>query len=101
MVNRFTKFCVLILTVIVQILPRQVWAAGEGLDIPEALERKVSVEGLSGIPLFFAQMYNDNLLLYAIVCTVLMAVVGMAIALVTDVVLKIMGMEVGKIQHHE
>jgi hypothetical protein len=40
-------------------------------------------------------------LLYAIYCTVLMAVVGIIIAYVTDIVLKSLGMEVHKIEHKE
>lgn len=75
--------------------------AGEGLDIPEALEKKVSTEGLSGITLFFANSYNDNLWLYAVVCTLLMAAVGIAIAFATDILLKAIGMEVHKIEHKE
>jgi len=75
--------------------------AGEGLDVPEAFDRKVSLEGLSGINLFFARAYNENLFLYAVYCTVLMAVVGIVIAYVTDLILKSLGMEVHKIEHKE
>jgi ABC-type phosphate/phosphonate transport system permease subunit len=80
----------------------QAWAAGgEGLDVPEALERDVSLEGLTGIRLFIAHLYNDNLLLFAILCTILMAVVGTLIAYVTDIGLKIIGFETEKISHKE
>ena len=50
---------------------------------------------------FFAKWYNENLWVYAIIVTVLMGLVGGAIAMVTDVVLKAIGMEVSKIEHHE
>lgn len=90
----------LVMGIIVQIAPLSAWAS-EGLDIPEALERKVPLEGLGGLHLVFSRLYNDNLWLYAVVCTVLMAVVGMAFALVTDLILKSMGMEVAKIEHKE
>ena len=86
---------------IFQFFPWRVWASGEGLDIPESLEKKVSLEGLSGISLFFAKTYNDNLSLYALICTVLMAAVGVSIAYVVDLILKAIGMEVGKIEHKE
>jgi len=79
----------------------RVCAASEGLDIPEALDRKVSLEGLSGLNRFFASTYNDNLTLYAVICTVIMAVVGVVIAFGTDMILKAMGMEVHKIEHKE
>lgn len=75
--------------------------ASEGLDVPEAIGKKVRLEGLSGINLWFAQQYNDSLWTYAIACTVLMGVVGMVIALGTDVILKAIGMEVHKIEHKE
>jgi len=90
----------LLIALIFQLIPRLALAAGTA-EKAELLERKVPLEGLSGISLFFAKTYNENLWLYAIYCTVLMAVVGMVIALVTDIILKAMGMEVDKIEHHE
>ena len=84
-----------------QLFPWRVLAGGEGLDIPEGLDKKVSLEGLSGMRLFFANVYNQNLWLYAILCTVLMAALGMGIAYVVDLVLKALGMEVEKIEHKE
>ncbi len=81
-------------------LPALAWAA-EGLDIPEELGKKVDLANLTGVNLFFARYYNENLWVYAAIVTVLMGVVGFAIALVTDVILKMVGMEVSKIEHHE
>ncbi len=49
----------------------------------------------------FARWYNENIWLYAIIVTVLMGAVGLLIALVTDIILKMIGMEVHKIEHHE
>ena len=74
------------------------WAAAEKA---EALEQKVDLTKLTGINYFFAKWYNENLWVYAIIVTVLMGVMGMLIALVTDVFLKMIGMEVSKIEHHE
>lgn len=76
------------------------WAA-EGLDIPEELGKKVDLTKLTGINYFFAHWYNDNIWLYAIIVTLIMGLLGLAIALVTDVILKMIGMEVHKIEHHE
>ena len=56
---------------------------------------------MSGLNYFFASWYNDNMWLYAIIVTVLMGVIGLLIALVTDIILKMIGMEVHKIEHHE
>ncbi|MFA4903763.1 MAG: hypothetical protein WC600_13590 [Desulfobaccales bacterium] len=75
-----------------------VWAAAEKA---EALEKKIDVAKLTGINYFFASKYNDNMWLYAIIVTVLMGLIGLIIALVTDVILKMIGMEVHKIEHHE
>lgn len=75
--------------------------ASEGLDIPEGLDKKVPLEGLSGLSLFFSKLYNENLWLYAILCTFLMAAVGVTIAFVADLILKAMGMETEKIEHNE
>ena len=75
-----------------------VWAAAEKA---EALEKKIDVTKLTGLNHFFASWYNDNMWLYAIIVTVLMGVIGLLIALVTDIILKMIGMEVHKIEHHE
>ena len=61
----------------------------------------MDLANLSGINHFFAGWYNDNLWVYATIVTVLMGVMGFVIALVTDVILKMIGMEVSKIEHHE
>lgn len=90
---------VLILNFFLLIVPSAlVWAAAEKA---EALEKKVDVTKLSGLNYFFASWYNDNMWLYAIIVTVLMGAIGMLIALVTDIILKMIGMEVHKIEHHE
>jgi hypothetical protein len=75
-----------------------VWAAAEKA---EALEKKIDVTKLTGLNYFFASWYNDNMWLYAIIVTALMGVIGGLIALVTDIFLKMIGMETHKIEHHE
>jgi predicted MFS family arabinose efflux permease len=99
--KRLKKLHLFLMTLTMGLVPWQVLAGGEGLDVPEALERKVSLEHLSGIRLLFSELYNENLWLYAIMCTVLMAAVGMAIAYVTDLLLKALGMDVTRIEHKE
>jgi hypothetical protein len=81
-------------------LPVLAWASGGG-EKATKLERKIDLSNLSGINHLFAQWYNDSIWLYAIVATVLMGVIGLIIALVTDVILKMIGLEVSKIEHHE
>ena len=98
--KRLNALCLLATSLILEFAPLRAWAS-EGLDMPEALEHKVPLEGLGGLHLMFSRLYNENLWLYAVVCTVLMAAVGMAFAMVTDLILKSMGMEVSKIEHRE
>lgn len=94
------RFFAIILNILLLAAPALVGAA-EGLDVPEELGKKVDLTNLGGINHFFAQWYNDNLWVYATIVTVLMGLLGFAIALVTDVILKMIGMEVHKIEHHE
>ncbi len=92
--------CALVVALVFLLCSGIVLAAGTA-EKAELLDRKVELENLSGISLFFAKTYNENLWLYAVYCTVLMAVVGIVIAFLTDIVLKAMGMEVEKIEHKE
>jgi len=94
------RLLVIICNVILLSVPSAlVWAAAEKA---EALEKKIpNVDQLSGLNRLFATWYNDNMWLYAIIVTVIMGVVGLLIALVTDIILKMIGMEVHKIEHHE
>jgi hypothetical protein len=75
-----------------------VWGAAEKA---EALEKKIDLSKLTGLNFFFASWYNDNMWLYAIIVTALMGIIGLLIALVTDIILKMIGMEVHKMEHHE
>jgi len=92
------RLAVIIFNFCLLTMPALVWAAAEKA---EALEKKVNLANLGGINYFFAKWYNENMWLYALLVTVLMGVVGMLIALVTDIFLKMVGLEVSKIEHHE
>ncbi len=95
------RFLAIILNFFLLTVPGTLAWAAEGLDIPEELGKKVDLSQLTGVNHFFAQWYNDNLWVYAIIVTALMGLLGFGIALVTDVILKMIGMEVSKIEHHE
>jgi hypothetical protein len=95
------RLWIVILNFLVLMVPSAMAWAGEGLDVPEELGKRINLTNLSGINYFFAHWYNDNIWVYAIIVTVLMGVIGMLIALVTDIILKMIGMEVHKIEHHE
>ena len=92
-------YLVLILNFLLLAVPSTlVWGAAEKA---EALDKKIDLAKLTGLNYFFASWYNDNMWLYAIMVTALMGVIGLIIALVTDVILKMIGMEVHKMEHHE
>jgi hypothetical protein len=81
-------------------LPVLAWASGGG-EKATKLERKIDLANLTGINHTLAQWYNDSIWFYALVATVLMGAIGLIIALITDVILKMIGLEVSKIEHHE
>jgi len=99
-VTRLKILYACLIALVFLLMPGLALAAGTA-EKAELLERKVPLENLSGISLFFSKTYNENLWLYAVYCTVLMAVVGIVIAFLTDIVLKAAGMEVDKIEHQE
>ena len=93
------RLCVIIFNFFLLMVPSTlVWAAAEKA---EALNKKIDLAKLTGLNYFFASWYNDNMWLYAIMVTALMGVIGLLIALVTDIILKMIGMEVHKMEHHE
>jgi flagellar biosynthesis protein FlhB len=66
-----------------------------------SLDHKVDTKDLSGVNLWIANLYNNNRLMYAIVVTLVMAILGTTMAFGTDLVLKMFGMDVSKISHRE
>ena len=72
-----------------------------GEKVPDMAARQVPDVGLGSVNHFFAQWYNDNKMIYDLIVTVIMCALGMLIALVTDILLKAIGMDVSKIEHHE
>jgi hypothetical protein len=94
------RYMVLILNFLLVALSSNL-AFAEGAAKAELLQKKIDLAKLTGLNYFFASWYNDNMWLYAIMVTVIMGVIGLLIALVTDVILKMIGMEVHKMEHHE
>ena len=82
-------------------LPAAAGAGGGSMAPPDPLIRKVHLANLSGLNYLVAKWYNDNIWLYAIIVTVLMGVMGLLIALVTDVVFRLIGLEGSRMEHHE
>lgn len=66
-----------------------------------SIKKKIDTSHLAGINLWIAEVYNDNRFLYAIVVTLVMGVLGSLIAYGTDLLLRMMGINVTKISHRE
>jgi hypothetical protein len=72
-----------------------------GVEKEGLLDMHMDTSKLEGIRLWLTNLYNDQRLFFALVVTLSMGLIGIIIAFVTDFILKLFGLEVGKIQHHE
>ena len=77
------------------------WAATGEEKAPNFAARQVKTEGLSAFNAFFAVWYNSNKIIFAAIVTVLMGLAGAAIAFITEILLKRVGLDVSKIEHNE
>lgn len=66
---------------------------GGGHDETGKLEHVVTLEGKTGVSLLMARWYNENRLLYALVVTATMAVLGIVVGQVTELMLKLFGVK--------
>jgi hypothetical protein len=82
-----------------------VWAAepGEKTEAVRPLVPPEELAKLGGLNKFFAETFNadPNHIYYAILVTIIMGLMGAIIAFITDIFLKMAGMDVSKIDHHE
>jgi ABC-type Fe3+ transport system permease subunit len=65
------------------------------------LEYRASTEGVSGFSLILVNLYNDHRLVYAVVSTLSMAILGGLIAVLVDFILARFGLTVSKMEHRE
>ncbi len=72
-----------------------------GVEKEGDIVTKVDISNLTGLRLWIVNLYNDERLLFALLVTFVMAGVGISIAFITDIILKLFGLEVTKIEHHE
>jgi ABC-type microcin C transport system permease subunit YejE len=68
-------------------------AFADGHEDASELEHKVDTENQSGINLLIATIYNENRLLFALVVTATMAVVGVIIGQIAGVFLRLVGLK--------
>ena len=73
----------------------------EGGKDQTALTKKIDTKDLSGVIYWIVNIYNENRLMYAIIVTLVMAILGTTLAFGTDFILKIFGMDVSRISHRE
>ena len=90
-----------VLVIILTMLFLPVIVTGNQHEESGEYKNQVSTEGLSSINLFFANLYNDHRLIYALVTTAMMALSGAVIALLVDFFLRKMGLSVNKMKHKE
>ena len=73
-------------------------AGGHNIEIDK---EKIATEGLSGLSLFLVNLFNDHRLLFAILVIVSMAIVGLTLSYLHEFILKMFGVQTGKIIHKE
>ncbi|MEP0829157.1 MAG: hypothetical protein HRF51_11605 [bacterium] len=66
-------------------------SAGDDHEEGGDLDYVVPTDNLSGLSLFLADLYNEHRLLYALIVTATMALLGILVALVTDYLLRLIG----------
>ena len=69
--------------------------AGGGHGEDEEVSQVISTEGKTGVSLFLITMYNDHRLIFALMVTAVMAILGMTVASVTEVFLRAIGVRTG------
>jgi hypothetical protein len=65
--------------------------ASDGEEETGKLDHVVTLEGKSGVNLLLARWYNENRLVYALVVTATMAVLGIVVGQVTEFGLRLIG----------
>lgn len=66
-------------------------SAGDDHEEGGNLDYVVPTDSLSGLSLFLADLYNEHRLLYALIVTATMALLGILVALITDYLLRLIG----------
>ena len=98
-IKKFVHHLYLLLVTITLFCPSYLFAGEKGNE--NAITNKVDTSNLSGISLWLVNLYNEERVVFALVVTLSMAVIGILIAKIADLVLKLVGFETTKIEHHE
>lgn len=81
-------------------MPATAWAAGGGKPATK-LVSVADTRAATGLAKWAGDVYNTNLWLYGLVVVVVMAGMGLILGLIFDRLLVLMGLELGKLDHHE
>ena len=73
----------------------------EGSKKSDNIIQKVKIEGLSSLDKFWAEMYNDNRVLYSICVTGLMMFLGIIIGFGAEIILRLFGFRTTKMEQIE
>jgi hypothetical protein len=79
----------------------EVFAAGGGKPATKLVNVADTRAMASGFSKWVADTYNTNLWLYGIIVVVLMASLGLVLGTVFDRILGLLGIHLGKLEHHE
>ena len=85
---------VILTTGLVLLMTPPAQAGGHGED--EEISETVSTEGKTGVSLFIVNLYNDQRLLYSLLVTAGMALLGMVVGQATEIVLRLVGSRGGR-----
>jgi hypothetical protein len=80
--------------------PTCVWAGG-GKPATKIYNIADTREMSPGISKWIADLYNSNLWLFGLMVVVVMAGMGLVLGFSMDAMLKLLGINLGKLQHHE
>jgi len=64
-------------------------------------QRVVDTRGQSGVGLSIAQIYNESFLQFGLLVVVVMVVQGMVLGFGMDKAMNLLGLDLGKLSHHE
>jgi hypothetical protein len=81
-------------------VPSLAWAAGGGKPATK-LVSVADTRSATGLAKWVGDVYNTDMWLYGLVVVVTMAGMGLVLGLAFDRLLVLMGLELGKLDHHE
>ena len=97
---RLTRAVPFVVTAVVSASASLAWAAG-GKPATKLVNVADTRSLPPGLPKLFGDVYNDNLWLYGLLVVVVMALTGLILGIILDRGLMLLGLNLGKLQHHE